>query len=640
MAALLLAMAACQASAEKLAPQAEGGFAPLISAQADNVTLKPNTPQVTASPAMTGLGTGVAVQLAAGDEGYPGVQILPKGAESWDLSKFGYVEAKVINTGERAINLSLRVDNAGDWQKNPFNTESRTIKPGESGTIKVIFGYAYGYKKGYALDPSSVPQVMLFTGKLKEPRSILIESLRAGGEPGEKPLVDPKDVRVAPKDGFLLGKGINAEKDLQIDAGKGTTSVTDGTVQITVPAGAKEPSVAIKPAAGRWDLRQVLVVKVQIKNVGSSPITPRLLIDSNGGPTEWASAQGPIAPGEAGQVEVSFLDYKPWQGPEVLKGTHIPGSYAGQRLTSDSVSAVRLGFDQAEQERKFVIESITTATPVADMPEWVGKRPPVEGDWKLTLEDNFDDTGVNKKLWNIYTANYWDSRTHFSKDNVILGNGLAKLRYEKKTGFVNDDPEQLLPKTKKNSSDYACGYLDTYGNWVQRYGYFESRMKLPEAPGLWPAFWLMPDRGAEVGPQWKRADTKNGGMEFDILEHLTRWGPHRWNIAFHWDGYDKDHKATGSSNIYAAKDKDGFVTCGLLWLPGEAKFYVNGRLVAEWTNERISNVQSYVIFYMVSGGWDNSALDDSKLPADLEIDYVRVWQRADLASDVDGWKSK
>ena len=30
-------------------------------------------------------------------------------------------------------------------------------------------------------------------------------------------------------------------------------------------------------------------------------------------------------------------------------------------------------------------------------------------------------------------------------------------------------------------------------------------------------------------------------------------------------------------------------------------------------------------------------MDDAKLPVDYEIDYVRVWQRKDLASGVDGF---
>jgi hypothetical protein len=31
-------------------------------------------------------------------------------------------------------------------------------------------------------------------------------------------------------------------------------------------------------------------------------------------------------------------------------------------------------------------------------------------------------------------------------------------------------------------------------------------------------------------------------MEFDIMEHLTRWGPNRFNIAMHYDGYGEGHK--------------------------------------------------------------------------------------------------
>ena len=44
------------------------------------------------------------------------------------------------------------------------------------------------------------------------------------------------------------------------------------------------------------------------------------------------------------------------------------------------------------------------------------------------------------------------------------------------------------------------------------------------------------------------------------------------------------------------------------------------------------------MFTLPSGGWDNTALDDAQLPNDLVIDYVRVWQRKDLASQDDGKK--
>ena len=81
---------------------------------------------------------------------------------------------------------------------------------------------------------------------------------------------------------------------------------------------------------------------------------------------------------------------------------------------------------------------------------------------------------------------------------------------------------------------------------------------------------------------------------------------------------------------------DGFITSGLLWTPGSAVYYCNGKVVAQWENPRVSNVQSYPILYTVTGGWDNNALDDDQLPADFVIDYIRIWQRKDLASKVDG----
>ena len=94
--------------------------------------------------------------------------------------------------------------------------------------------------------------------------------------------------------------------------------------------------------------------------------------------------------------------------------------------------------------------------------------------------------------------------------------------------------------------DYTTGHIITYDKWTQKYGYFEARVKLPTARGLWPAFWMMPDRGPAAGPEgWKRENTRDGGMEMDILEHLTEWGPGRNNVAVHWDGYDKDHQALG-----------------------------------------------------------------------------------------------
>ncbi len=585
-------------------------------------------------------GKALDVTFKAGPAGYPGIKIAPEGGK-WDLSAFGHIEAKISNIGQNPMLVALRIDNAGDWKDSPWNTEQTNIKPGETGTIKIIFGHQYGQKPGYKLDPSAVVNILLFTGKVAKDSAIRLESLVAAGPAGEKPPVDPKTFRVKPKDGIILGTGLVAEALPQVEAKdpvKG--SIVDGTLKVTMP-GKGDQAVILKLPAGCWDLTSYNQVRLKFKNDGSSPITPKILLTSSGGPGEQVTAAAPIAPGAEQEVLASFIPSKPWTAiPNSGNKTNwdgVPGT--GTKFGSDAVSSIKINAVH-DGDASFSVKTIVADVGIAQIPEWLGKRPPVEGDWTLTFDENFDGKEIDMKKWNIYGPNYWDKKSHWTKDNLILGDGVVKFKFEKKRGFHNDDPNEKKPQnlSGSNESDYACGYLDSYGKWVQRYGYFEARVKLPVAPGLWPTFWMMPDRGTAAGPQWKRANTGDGAMEFDIMEHLTRWGPYRHNIAFHWDGYGKDHKQTGTGNIYIQPDKDGFITCGMLWLPGKVIYYSNGREVASWEAERISNVPSHFIFEVTTGGWDNNGVDDSKLPVDYVVDYVKAWQRKDLASDADGYK--
>jgi len=600
---------------------AEGPTKPLldVSAEGAEKRLSATSGQVTFVRSKDAAAPGIAVTIQPGKESYPGILVKPEGA-AWDLSAFGHVEARVTNTGDKPISVSLRVDNAGDWRDNPWNTESINLKPGTSGTVTTIFGHSYGRKPGYALKPDAVVGVLMFCLKSDAVQSFRLESLSAGGPAGEKPPVDPKTVRTRPADGILLGAGVVIDAAKQIDSkGAQASVVAEGgrqSLKVLLPAAAKgEQSAALKPAIGRWDLRDCLEVRVKVRSEGQSPVSPRLRVESDGGPSDWVAAAAPLAPGAGQEIVIPFANAKVWSGPD----------NSGNRVTNDAVSAVTISAAGADGDRALRVESVRAAAPpVPPLPDWLGKRPPVPGDWVKTFDDEFDGTAIDPSKWNIYGENYWDKKSHFSKDNTIIGGGVARLRFQKKPGRQNDDPKH------ERVTDYATGYLDTYGKWTQRYGYFEARMKLPTAPGLWPAFWLMPDRGAGADPQWKRQDTGNGGMEFDIMEHLTRWGPYRYNIAHHWDGYKEAHKRNGTDRVYAQPDKDGFITAGLLWAPGSAVYFYNGREVSRWEDPRISSVPSDMMFTLPMGGWDNSPLDDARLPDDFVIDYVRVWQRRDL----------
>lgn len=123
--------------------------------------LQPSSPQVSVSPSRDAGAPGVVVTIATGKENYPGVRLEPEG-KPWDLSRWGHLEARVVNTGGKPLTLSLRVDNAGDWRDEPWNTESITLAPGDAGTVTTIFGFSYGRKPGFALNSAAVSGLLLF----------------------------------------------------------------------------------------------------------------------------------------------------------------------------------------------------------------------------------------------------------------------------------------------------------------------------------------------------------------------------------------------------------------------------------------------------------------------------------------------
>ena len=592
-------------------------------------------------------GKALRLSVAADSKGYPGVSVKPDGAV-WDLSAFGHVAVKVTNTGDKTHLFAVRVDNEGDWHDGPWNTEQAYIKANETATLTVIFGYTFGHKPGYALKPGAVIRLLLFTNGAKDAQEFRIDSVVATGPAGETPPLDPKTVRIVPKDGAIVGPGAatDAASATKFEAAGGATAkFVDGqALQVDLPAKKGTQTVSLQPPIGRWNLTHATDISLKVKNTGPEPLTVSAQA-SGGGATDLIAAPT-LAPGAAQEIVVPFAPAAPWQGiPNSGDKTNWSGvKGTGTSFTSDATSEVKLTVSHGDAASSLLVQSVTAKVLTADLPAWIGKRPPVPeaeaGNWVKTLDDQFDGASIDEKTWSIYGPNFWDKKTHWSKDNLVLDGGKLKMRFEKKTGPHNDVPDGT-------KTDYACGFLDTYGKWVQRYGYFEARVKLPEAPGLWPTFWLTMDRGGAAGPQWKRqstdklaTDTGVGGMELDIMEHLTRWGPYRYNIAQHWDGYGKNHKQTGSTYNYIRPDKDGFITVGMLWTPGHLAYYCNGKMTASWDADRIADVPAAIILETTTGGWDNNAVDNKQLPVDYIVNYVRVWQRKDLASDVDGYAAK
>ena len=359
------------------------------------------------------------------------------------------------------------------------------------------------------------------------------------------------------------------------------------------------------------------------------------------------SAPATLAPGETRTVAVPFAQTKPWDGVDKL---------AGSQFGSDTVYDVFVG--PAKPGAGGAVDVLGVKASVSAPPAppaWLGQRPPVEGEWTKTLDDEFDGPKIDDAKWTLPDHQWyggwglpdgsklsiWDHSAIETAANAYIEDDQLKLRCEKippELAAKLKDVKQLDNwdgshmtgdgvKGELGGRKYLTSVVTTYDKFAQCYGYFEAKLKPSTVTGMWPAFWMMPDRGKDAGVWYKRGDTANGGMEFDIWEFLTRFGPFRYNVALHWDGYEKNHKSVGSDRVYCRPDKDGWITAGFLWQPGKVTWYANGQVVASWTNDRVSKLPAYLMFTFPTGGWGTRGIEDeSKLPDTFCVKYVRVWQ--------------
>jgi len=351
---------------------------------------------------------GLNVKIEKGPDGYPGIDLKPTKGGAWDLSDHGHVVMRVTNTSDTNFGINLRVDNPGDWKKSPWNTEGTWFKPGETKDIKVIFGYQHGKKKGYPLDPSKVTQVLIFTSKANKPLSYRLESLMVGGPAGETPPVDPKSIRIKPDDSYLIGGKVKPELDKQVKADDAVkvNLADDNALLFTLPADKDRHAIQLQPPVGRWDLRNATDVRVKLTNTGDVPVTAAVKVSNDAHHATDTIKTDAIAPGQSMEVVVPFAAATPWVGADEIKHAHQDGKRGtGSNFSSDKADAVRMHVSH-NGAAELRIDSVRAVVTPIERPDWLGQRPPIEGDWKLTFDEDFKADQIDMTKWQIYGPNW------------------------------------------------------------------------------------------------------------------------------------------------------------------------------------------------------------------------------------------
>ena len=245
--------------------------------------------------------------------------------------------------------------------------------------------------------------------------------------------------------------------------------------------------------------------------------------------------------------------------------------------------------------------------------------------WVLTWDDEFngpDGTAVDPTKWK----------------HDVGGTGWGNQEREYYTDGTQNAVQQggnlVVTATPTGASQYQCWYgtcsytsarLLTQGLFSQTYGRFEARAKMPYGQGLWPAFWMLGENIDTVN--WPACG------EIDILETIGSdiTDDHG---SLHAPSYDP-------TALYplpnGAKYSDDFHTFAVEWEPGTVRFYVDDTLYETHTSSDVGGgtweFDGHPFFVLINvavgGQWPGDPDSTTTFPQTLEVDWVRVYQKAD-----------
>ena len=232
----------------------------------------------------------------------------------------------------------------------------------------------------------------------------------------------------------------------------------------------------------------------------------------------------------------------------------------------------------------------------------------------LIWSDEFNGNELDDDNWsyNIGDGGWGNNEYQYytnSTNNVRVANGSLRITARK---------EQY-----KNAS-YTSGRIDTKGKQSFKYGYFEARIALPSAMGIWPAFWML---GVNIDDiNWPKCG------EIDIMEAINN--ENKVYSTLHWNSNgvsgDTSHTYQGNEG-YNISDREEYHLYAVEWKETGIKTYVDNVEVFSYSfystsvKEAFQKEFYFLLNVAVGGDWPGFEIDDN-FPHTMSVDYLRVYQ--------------
>ncbi|MFJ1974133.1 family 16 glycosylhydrolase [Streptomyces sp. NPDC087903] len=232
--------------------------------------------------------------------------------------------------------------------------------------------------------------------------------------------------------------------------------------------------------------------------------------------------------------------------------------------------------------------STTAATPVG-----------IGGTWHQVFSDEFNGTGLDGSKWN---SNWFGCSGCVTKPpNSAEGSAYSPSQVTVSNGSLHLKLIQQSTTVGGTTYPYLSGLVTSNGKAQFTYGAFEARIYTPSSGtqmANWPSFWA-------DGQNWPTDG------EMDVLEGLGG------SACYHFHS-----TAGGPGGCASGTYSGGWHTFGAEWKQGSVTYYYDGKQVGQIT----SGITSAPMYLILNNAINPSHSGTNVVPADMMVDYVRVWQ--------------
>lgn len=194
---------------------------------------------------------------------------------------------------------------------------------------------------------------------------------------------------------------------------------------------------------------------------------------------------------------------------------------------------------------------------------------------KLVFAEEFNTGALDRDKWNVVGMEFWVNNEQqayldspdtiqFADDVEGADGGALVLRPVYRPG---------VDKREDRNADFISGRINTRGKADFIHGRVEARIRMPDAEGVWPAFWMLGNgRWPDTG-------------EIDIMEYV---GEKDWTgVALHGPGYSGETPIVNKFFFDEGTDATDWHVYAIEWTKDAILFEVDGRLTYRATRPMI-----------------------------------------------------